>query len=151
MIETTHKYVKNSAARLAAVQSLYEIIMMDSNSTAAMENYFEFFEGGKVPVHKDIEVNTDFYKTLLSEAYNNYEDVNHMIDASLPSHITPERLDILARAILIAGVSELRHNLKTDAPVIINEYINITHAFYSGKEHALVNGILNTLAKKIRE
>tara|TARA_R110002050_G_scaffold294841_1_gene453044 strand:- start:15207 stop:15659 length:453 start_codon:yes stop_codon:yes gene_type:complete len=145
-----NKYTKKSASRLAAVQSMYEINMVEASSKAAVDDYLEFFEGDKISEHEDISLNAEFYKKLVKETHDRCADINEMIDESLPENITPKRLDVLARSVLQVAIAELLSEMETDAAVIINEYVDVTHAFYSGKEHKLVNGILNTLSKKIR-
>jgi len=144
------KYQKKSASRLAAVQTLYEILIMDVTPKTAIQDYVDFFQGDKVAEHKDIVINNEFYESLVAKTQDRCSEINKMIDKSLPERITPERLDNLARAILQAGICELLTEEKTDTAVIINEYVDVTHAFYSGKEHSLINGILNALSKKIR-
>ncbi len=51
------------------------------------------------------------------------------------------------RAILRAGVFELLERLDVPAPVVINEYIDIAHAFFSEDEPRVVNGILDKVAR----
>lgn len=150
MTVMNNKYKKKSASRLAAVQTLYEILMVDAAPKAAIQDYVDFFQGDKISEHKDIIITPEFYQKLVDNTQERLEPINEMIDQSLPANITPERLDNLARAILQAGVCELLIEPETDSAVIINEYLDVTHAFYSGKEHSLINGILNTLSKKIR-
>ncbi len=150
MTTVNSKYQKKSASRLAAVQTLYEILIRDVTPKTAIQDYVDFFQGDKVTEHKDIVINNEFYESLVAKAQDRCSEINEMIDKSLPERITPERLDSLARAILQAGICELLTEEKTDAAVIINEYVDVTHAFYSGKEHSLINGILNALSKKIR-
>jgi N utilization substance protein B len=150
MEKTNNLYVKKSASRLAAVQTFYEMMMMDTPSKSAIQNYLDFFEGDKIAEHKDIAIDSSFYKKLVTAVQDRYSEINEMIDQSLPPIISPERLDILVRGILQGAICEFLTEQDTDIAVIINEYVNITHAFYSGNEHSLVNGILSTLSKKIR-
>ncbi|MEM8643903.1 MAG: transcription antitermination factor NusB, partial [Pseudomonadota bacterium] len=43
-------------------------------------------------------------------------------------------------------------HIRDDVParVVINEYLDIAHAFFSGEEPKVVNGVLDRLARKVR-
>ena len=60
------------------------------------------------------------------------------------------RVDSILRAILRAGVFELMERPDVPARVIINEYINVAHAFFSDDEPRVVNGVLDKIAHKLR-
>ena len=61
-----------------------------------------------------------------------------------------DRLEVLLHSILLAGLAEFFVNQNLDAPIIINEYTDITRSFYEGPEVALVNAVLNKFANAIR-
>ena len=54
------------------------------------------------------------------------------------------------RAILRAGAWELLHRPDVPARVSISEYTSIAHAFFTGKEPALANGVLDRLGRSLR-
>ena len=60
------------------------------------------------------------------------------------------RLDATVRAILRAGGYELLARLDVPAPVVINEYVDVTHAFFDGPEPGFVNATLDALCKQAR-
>ena len=62
-----------------------------------------------------------------------------------------ERLETVLRAILRAGAYELIVRLDVPARVAINEYVEIAHSFFGGREPNLVNGVLDKLAKERRQ
>ena len=61
-----------------------------------------------------------------------------------------ERIDSVLRAILRAGTYELMARLDVPAPVVINEYVNLAHAFFDGKEPGFANAVLDTLVRRLR-
>ena len=61
-----------------------------------------------------------------------------------------ERMELLLRAILRAGAWELLCNSDVAAHIIINDYIDVTHAFFAGREPGMVNGVLDKLARTLR-
>ena len=73
-----------------------------------------------------------------------------MIAGAFDSKAAAERLEILLRAILRAGVYELYHQSAIPTGVIINDYVDIAHAFFADREPGLVNGVLDKLAKGLR-
>ena len=56
----------------------------------------------------------------------------------------------MLHAILLAGAYEIL--ARTDIPprVVISEYIDLAHAFFDGREPAMVNGVLDRLAHVVR-
>ena len=61
-----------------------------------------------------------------------------------------ERLKRLTRAILRAGAFELLVHVDTHPRIVISEYVDVSHAFFAGREPAMVNGVLDKLARAIR-
>ena len=54
------------------------------------------------------------------------------------------------RALLRAATFELIDRKEIPIKVILDEYLDIAHAFFSGTEPKLVNGVLDTLARRLR-
>ena len=59
-------------------------------------------------------------------------------------------MDAILRAILRAGTFELMEEAAVPPRVVINEYVNVAHAFFAGDEPRVVNGVLDALARKLR-
>lgn len=78
-------------------------------------------------------------------------DLDTAITIALTGENKSERLEVLLRAILRCGSLELRDRPDVAVAVIINEYVDITHAFYGGKEPGLVNAVLDRLARTLRD
>ena len=77
-------------------------------------------------------------------------DLDPLTDEQLAQGWRLVRVDSILRAILRAGVFELIDRRDVPARVVINEYIEVAHAFFSGEEPKVVNGILDRLARKLR-
>lgn len=60
------------------------------------------------------------------------------------------RLDPVLRAALRAGGAELWMSDGPPVKVVINEYLDVAHGFFSGDEPKLLNGVLNKLAHLLR-
>lgn len=61
-----------------------------------------------------------------------------------------DRLETILLAILRCGTWELRSRPEVPTRAVISEYIDIAHAFYGGREPALVNAVLDRIARVFR-
>ena len=60
------------------------------------------------------------------------------------------RLETILRLIIEAGAYELIRRPDIPPRVILSEYVGIAHAFFSGREPVLANGVLDRLARTLR-
>ena len=139
-----------SAARLAAVQALYQ---QDMEGTALPQLLHEFHEHrlgatiGEITYH---EPERDFFDDLVTGANSRSEDIDRLISDRLAEGWTLERLDRPMRAILRCGAYELLARADVPAATVISEYIDVAHAFYDKRESGFVNGLLDAIAKQVR-
>ena len=70
----------------------------------------------------------------------------------LPQPLPPvkKELEPLLKSILLCGICEILAHQDIDAPLIIDDYLNITHAFYEQPQVSFVNGILGKVAPLLR-
>ena len=61
-----------------------------------------------------------------------------------------QRLDPVLRALLRAAGAELFAADGPPAKVVINEYLDVAHSFFSGEEPRLANGVLDQIAHHLR-
>ena len=89
--------------------------------------------------------NFNYAKKILSGSINNSDKIDLIIRGSLTSSRKFDKLDKLIQAILRLAIYEISFDIKAPKKVIINEYLNISHIFFSGDESKLVNGILDSI------
>jgi N utilization substance protein B len=130
------------AARLAAVQALYQL---DMNAGAAAAVVSEFVSH-RLEDHADQPLFSD----LVAGVAGRLVEIDGLIGAALVEGWTVVRLETVLRAILRAGTYELLARPDVPPKVAISEYVEIAHAFFGGKEPGLVNGVLNRLARERR-
>lgn len=130
--------------RLAAVQALFQIEQTESAASTVVLEFLEHRLKQMKP-----KVDSTFFSKLVEGAWRVHERSDEIITGALKPGWTLDRLESVTRAILRAALYEITET-QTPAPVIIDEYLNLTHAFFDDAEVAFVNGILNTIAKKIR-
>ncbi len=141
---------KRSAARLAAVQALYQMEMTDTTSAAALRDVQ--LREGAVSDDADTGVKVDeaMLKDIVEGVTERREDLDRRIAGHLAEGWSFDRLELVLRAILRAGAYEIV--AKTDVPlrVAINEWVDLAHAFYAGKEPGFVNGVLDRIGREAR-
>lgn len=139
-----------SAARLAAVQAIYEMDVTGADADSILENYLRQRWPWSGAMESLPPPDLQLLTQLIQGVQAVRADLDGDIDAVLEARQGTLRIELLLRAILRVGAYELNAMRKTPAKVIINEYINLGHAFYSSGEPALVNAVLDRLAARYR-
>jgi N utilization substance protein B len=138
-----------SVARLAAVQGLYQ---MDMAGTDLVEVIREFmlYRFGEQARFDFADADTVFFEDLIKGVVRRQRDIDPLLDGQLAAGWRLKRIDSILRAILRAGAFELIERVDVPASVVINEYIDVAHAFFGGDEPKVVNGVLDKLARRLR-
>jgi N utilization substance protein B len=139
-----------TAARLAAVQALYQLEVTGVSSEQVIEEFQRFRFGQNLGEREAIAPNYALFQKIVKGASGLTADLDLMISSVLAETWPLHRLELVIKNILRAGSYELLYSEETDTPVIISEYVDIVHSFYDKKEAGFVNGILDKLSKKIR-
>lgn len=140
-------FKNRSAGRLASIQALFQI---EQNGDTASSVVLEFLTHRLKDAESGVsKFDTSFFRKLVEGAWNDHEQSDEIISGALKAGWTLDRIEPVTRAILRAAIYELL-TTQTPTAVIIDEYINVTHVFFNETEVSFVNGILNTIAKKIR-
>ena len=98
-----------------------------------------------------LKFDVDLFAELAAGAEARRNELDELIAASLATGWTMDRLELLLRAVLRVGAYEMMARPSTPAKVVINEYIEIAHAFFDQGVPGLVNGVLDRLARELRE
>lgn len=147
--KTLSKSAQRMAARLAAVQALYDIEMTEHGPRDVVASFTARgataeLEGEEIPA--DAQLFTDIVNGVAAEK----AAIDALIGEAGRTKRAVERYEALLRAILRAGAFELQRHLDQDAPLLISQYLSITDSFYDRTEVGLVNGVLDSLAKQLR-
>ena len=149
MVQSTRSKSR-SAARLAAVQALYQ---QEMEGTALRPLLYEFHQhrlGATIEDVEYAEADVDFFDDLVTGANARSGEIDLLIEGKLAKGWTLARLDKPMKAILRVGTYELL--ARNDVPVgaVISEYVDVAHAFYDKRESGFVNGLLDAIAKDVR-
>lgn len=139
-----------SAARFAAVQGLYQMDMAQTDLNAVIDEFQNLRFLQAEPGDAFAGADPTFFAELLRGVVRRQLDIDPLVDQQLAAGWSLDRVDSILRAILRAGVFELLERPDVPARVVINEYIDIAHAFFSEDEPKVVNGILDKIARRLR-
>ena len=139
-----------SAARLAAVQALYQQEMEGTPVARLLHEFHEHRLGATIEDETYHDAEREFFDDIVTGAAARREEIDTLISDRLAEGWTLERLDRPMRAILRAGAYELI--ARRDVPVasVISEYVDVAHAFFDKRESGFVNGLLDAIAKEAR-
>ena len=139
-----------SAARLAAVQALYQLEMEGTPLAKLLHEFHEHRLGATIEDETYAEAEVAFFDDIVSGADARRAEIDALIAERLAEGWSLERLDRPMRAILRAGAYELVARPDVPAATVINEYLDVAHAFYDKREAGFVNGLLDAIAKGVR-
>ncbi|MCZ6496039.1 MAG: transcription antitermination factor NusB [Alphaproteobacteria bacterium] len=141
---------RRAAARLTAVQALYQIEIAGVGVDQAIAQFLAGEapqgDGEDGPSAALPAPDPDLFAAIVGGVVAHRHRLDEIIGAALTIDWTVARLEILVRLILEAGVFEL--TLRDDIPpkVSINEYVGVANAFFDGAEPGLINGVLDSVA-----
>ncbi|QNT78900.1 transcription antitermination factor NusB [Entomobacter blattae] len=145
-----------TAARIAAVQALFQH-QQSSEDLNQIEQQFLFFRLRPAEIDATSGDNTlmekadvKFFSQLIQSAQVYFPTSLEQITQTLPVEWPLNRIDPVLKSLLCMAIIELYAFKETPSRVVINEYINVAHSFFSGDEPKMANGILNTIARTLR-
>ena len=146
-VDNTNKIGRSrTAARLNAVQAVYQMDMTGILPETVVDEFINY----RLPV---VDENSSLglpdkqlFCDLALGTAKDLEMIDRLITDVLMDGWSSERLESTLHAILRVGSYELKKRSSTPLPVIISEYVDVTHAFYDGKAIGLVNGVLDAIS-----
>lgn len=143
--------VHNSAARLLAVQAVYQMITNRQGPDTVIPEYLAHRAGMEVDGDKMVTPNESLFTDIVKGVSENSAHLESLISASRtrPEGAT-DKPEPLLLAVLLCGSFELMGKQAIDFPIIISDYVDVAKAFFDGKEPGLVNGILDSIRKVTR-
>ena len=133
-----------SLQRLLAVQALYQISINELSNENSIDSILEtaIQQPGLEELKK--KPNFNYAKKILNGFLENSQQIELLIRTSLTASRSLDKLDKLIQAILSLATYEIKFGPKVPKKIIINEYLNISHIFFTGAESKLINGILDS-------
>jgi transcription antitermination protein NusB len=144
-----------TASRVAAVQALFQSEQAQDSPEAVIDQFVRHrlgelpgtggFEEGRVP-----RAEVPLFARIVRAAVAQQDTIDRMLAEALPADWPLNRIDPVLRALMRAGGAELALSDGPPAKVVINEYVDVAHGFFSGDEPRLANGVLDRLARLLR-
>lgn len=145
-----HGHDRRRHARMAAVQALYQVEVGEGSPRAVIAEFVRHRLAEDIDGLRLGEVDRTLFAELVEQVWRRRGEFDDIIAAVLDADWQVERLERLLRLILRCGVYELAQRTDIPAPVVMNEYVELARAFFGGKEPAMVNGVLDRLARELR-
>ncbi|MBU6206833.1 MAG: transcription antitermination factor NusB [Alphaproteobacteria bacterium] len=147
---SSHRPAARSAARLAAAQALYQHAMEGTPKARLLHEFHEHRLGATIEDATYRAAEQDFFDDVVTGALARADEIDALIAAHLSAEWSLDRLDKPLLAILRAGTYELLARPDIPAGIVINEYLDVAHAFYARREKGFVNAVLDGVAKAVR-
>ncbi|MDD9899750.1 MAG: transcription antitermination protein NusB [Alphaproteobacteria bacterium] len=140
---------RKTAARLAAVQVLYQMRLNNQNAKSALSEYASHRAGKDMDGDTLVTPDADLLDDIVNGVETRWADVDGIVSSAL-SDGGRETVEPLLDCILRAGVYEMIAHGSVDTGIIINDYLNVTVGFYEGTEKKLINAVLDKVGKTVR-
>ncbi len=139
-----------SAARLAAVQALYQIDMEGTPLASLLDEFHRHRLGAEIEGDQYAQAEVAFFDDVVKGVDARLEEIDELLSGKLAEGWRLERLDKTMLQILRAGAWELLARADIPTATAISEYVDVAHAFFEAREAKFVNGVLDAVAKAVR-
>ena len=141
---------RRGAARLAAVQALYQMDIAGTGVADILAQFESHWIGREVEGEQYLPAEAAYFRDLVNGVIADQRTLDPMIDAALQGSWPLKRIETIIRAVLRAGAFELDKKPDVPARVVVSEYADIAHAFVEREEVGMVNAVLDQLARNLR-
>jgi len=140
---------QRSAARLAAVQALYQMDIGRQSLEETLAQFSAVHLGREIEGEKYLPADADYFRQIVTGVIKGQLEIDPAIDNALTEGWPVTRIDATLRAILRAAGYELLRRKDVPAKVVISEYVDVAKAFYEDDAPGMVNAVLDNVAKSI--
>ena len=141
---------KRGAARLAAVQALYQMDVAGTGLNEILAEFESHWIGREVEGAQYLPAEAAFFRDVVAGVVREQRRLDPLIDAALAARWPLKRIETILRAALRAGAYELDHRRDVPGRVVVSEYADVAAAFVEREETGMVNAVLDQLARQMR-
>jgi N utilization substance protein B len=141
---------QRGAARLAAVQALYQMDLAGTGLNDIMAEFESHWLGGEIEGAQYRPAEAAYFRDIVGGVVREQSKLDPQIDNALTRGWPLKRIEAVLRAVLRAGAYELAHRPDVPARVVMSEYADVAGAFVDDKETGMVNAVLDQLARDMR-
>lgn len=148
---------KELSARLLAVQATYQVLLSGSYIPDIIREYLDERIGMVIEDETIAQPDGRLFKKIMTNLHERMADINEIAKSAIKKKESPQteeptklaEVEPLLMAILLCGTCEILCHDDQDNPLIIDEYLNVTHAFYDKNTVSFVNGVLDSISKML--
>src|SRR4051794_40962653 len=141
---------RRGAARLAAVQALYQMDIAGTGLNDILAEFESHWIGREVEGAQYLPAEAAFFRDVVSGVVREQRSLDPLIDQALAAGWPLKRIETILRAGLRAGAYELVHRSDVPARVVVSEYVGVANAFVDKDETGMVNAVLDQIARQFR-
>jgi N utilization substance protein B len=141
---------RRGAARLAAVQALYQMDLAGTGLNDILAEFESHWLGQEVEGEQYLPAEAAFFRDIVGGVLREQRTLDPQIDAAIAKGWPLKRIETVLRAVMRAGAYELAHRKDVPGRVIISEYADIAGAFVEREEIGMVNAVLDQLGRQYR-
>jgi transcription antitermination protein NusB len=146
----TSKSKARAAARLAAVQALYQHEMEGTLQAQLLDEFHRHRLGMEIDEDQFAQAEVAFFDDVVKGVIARRDEIDALLSSKLAQGWAITRLDRTMLQILRAGAYELLARPDVATGTVISEYLDVSHAFFEARETKFVNGVLDAVAKQVR-
>ncbi|TCU61653.1 NusB antitermination factor [Novosphingobium sp. PhB57] len=147
---TNYSKQARAAARLAAVQALYQFEMEATLLPTLLDEFHRHRLGAEIDEDQYAKAEVPFFDDVVKGVIARRDEIDELITGKLAEGWALPRLDKTMLQILRAGAYELMARPDVPTAAAISEYLDVAHAFFDAREAKFVNGVLDAVAKSVR-
>ncbi len=140
---------QRGAARLAAVQALYQMDVGRQSLEETLAQFNTYRLGREIEGEQYLPADADFFSQIVKGVIKAQLEIDPLVDATLAEGWPMARIDATLRAILRSATFELLRRPDIPHGVVITEYVDVAKAFFEAEVPALVNGVLDGIARRL--
>jgi N utilization substance protein B len=141
---------RRGAARLAAVQALYQMDIAGTGLNDILAEFESHWIGREVEGAQYLPAEAAFFRDVVSGVVREQRKLDPLIDNVLSQGWPLKRIEAIMRAVLRAGAYELELRSDVPARVVVAEYVDVANAFVDRDETGMVNAVLDQIARQLR-
>jgi N utilization substance protein B len=141
---------RRSAARLAAVQALYQMDLTQKSLNEVLAEFESHWIGREIEGDEYKPADVGLFHQVVLGVIDAQRRIDPLIDETLAKGWPLRRVETVMRAILRAGTWELAETPGTPLKVVISEYVDMASAFYDKEEVNMINAVLDRIGKDVR-
>ena len=141
---------RRGAARLAAVQALYQMDIAGAGINDIFAEFESHWLGNEVEGDVYLPAEAAFFRDVVSGVVRDQAKLDPLIDGELQKGWPLARIDAILRAVMRAGAYELEHRKDVPGRVVVSEYVDVANAFVERTETGMVNAVLDLIARRFR-